>query len=438
MVPLLLVSLRLIPLPYDDNPNGNGGGTESENENDEDTEEELEESIRNLTNRLKYLFRCLTFPILLLGPLFFLQITNLLYAAFVSEYSHTCSHPLKGFAFTSLALFLYSTKHNVVRNRLFGYDRARNGPARPRSVIIYDQCFYCICFWYVYYGMTILSVCEDDTTSITDTGSNNNSGGGGGNGDSGGEIGDLVSTCEVTCPALYGATRGFMLTLGLFTAALLLPIICLPFVYLWIVRIVTTEEAWARFGRVAAGETGNGSGSGGNEVVLAKDVMNELKEVVLVQNGDDNNGSDGGGGGGGGGGTVRIVGKVDGEEGDDLEEGKISSDKTAEWHSVKDCAICKCEFESMDYATYIQKLDQKEDNNDDDDDGDTILVTKCGHLFHKSCISGWIYVIMCIIFSVVFFNKCTIHKRKVILVGTVRVHGYCHHTSRYGTNLLVI
>jgi len=317
--------------------------------------EHVEDSIIiNLTNRLRCLFACLTVPIFPLGICLIFLLLRLLYSAFVKDVSHTCSHPLKLYALLSFSLFFYFSQHKRIKMFLFGYQRDRDGPVRPRGVRIYDQLFHLLVLNYVYFGMLLVQSCKDDTPT--------------GDGGVGGEDEVLISTCEATCPILYDATRAYVLILQVLVIVFLLPLVCLPFIYLWIVRRVTTEEAWARFGRVAAGEDAEEEGRS----VTAKEILEKMNEVYLVKGVD---------------GLVNVVRQGPGH-GTDVEEGGTVSNVTnqsLEWQSVKDCCICLKEFDVCDDATDLAETPRTAP------DKDIIVQTKCSHIFHKACIGGWIH-----------------------------------------------
>jgi len=234
---------------------------------------------------------------------------------------------------------------------LFGYQRDRDGPARPRGVRIYDQ--FCTFFFVIYVsiGMSLVYGCSNDDTPT------------GGDG-VGGEDEELISTCEATCPSLYHATRQYVLTLVLLVIVFALPLVCLPFIYLWIVRRVTTDEEWARFGRVAAGED--------DSSVSAKDILEQMDEIYLLK-GEE--------------GLVNVIRQGAGQDTDVEEGGTVSNvgHQSLEWQSVKDCCICLREFDVCDDAVDLAQASKIVS------DDDTIVLTKCSHLFHKACIGGWIH-----------------------------------------------
>lgn len=229
--------------------------------------------------------------------------------------------------------------------------------------------------------MILVQSCKDDTPT----------------GEDGVEDGteDLISTCESTCPFLYGATRSYVLILQVLVIVFLLPLVCLPFIYLWIVRRVTTEEAWARFGRVAAGDDAEDETGG----VTAREILEQMKEVVLVQNNGEEE-------------LVKVVQRVSGDNTDEEEGG--GGHQSLEWKLVKDCCICQDEFDVCGDTTNLAQeakdgMDALPDSaypwslpadstpptsqnaqEDHTPKKDVIVQTSCGHLFHKGCIEPWI------------------------------------------------
>lgn len=297
---------------------------------------------------------------------------------------------------------------------------------RPRVVRIYDQCFHLLAILYVYYGTVLLKACQDDmmdvTTSMYPTTSMEGGGGIQGNGNQ--NHNDMASdamgimnttnttmtesTCAYSCPELFDSMQRFVFMLKIFVIVLLLPLVCLPFIYVWILRRINTEEAWLTFGRENNGNGGDGSGNG--KVVLASEIMEELKDVVLVPLRDgvshgsfDNEKEEKIDGVGTSTNTmlkkVRIVDKsllgndhktdpschneedpllISSRQGDDYDS------QTKEWDTTKDCCICMCEFDLYDESGTANK------NGDTKSSSKDIVQTRCGHIFHKSCIGSWI------------------------------------------------
>jgi len=236
---------------------------------------------------------------------------------------------------------------------------------RPRSVRIYDQCFHTICLLYIYLDMVLIQSCREDLI-------------------------DDVSTCTTTCPDVYAWFQRFDLVLRIFAGILILPLVCLPFVYMWIMRRIHTTEALFRFERGLGGiNTGREEDylAGG---VLVKEVMEGLREVVLIKVPVGNRS------------MIKIVGKGNQES--------WSGGRLREKDAVKDCCICMSDFYCEGDGKSLDNDSNSCGNGDNDRNGEVgesasncdingnealpsqgcIVETKCGHLFHKACIGGWI------------------------------------------------
>ena len=109
-------------------------GTTEFTEEPEDDPFTVDETIPNVTRRLRCLFATITWPIVPLGTLVSLGLLWVLYAAFVSDMRAQCSHPLHGYAVASLVIVIYAPYHGHVRSFLFHYSRERDGPIRPARV----------------------------------------------------------------------------------------------------------------------------------------------------------------------------------------------------------------------------------------------------------------------------------------------------------------
>jgi hypothetical protein len=248
--------------------------------------------------------------------------------------------------------------------------------------------------------------------------------------------GGMMSSCEVTCPQLYQATSVFVSVLQLLFVTLVLPLVCLPCIYVYIIRRATAAATLANL-------NGGSDDEGDLEDLLregtitrrsrrqrqryrytAKDIMDGLDIIRLIRHnkkdvetaaGDDCDEEV----------EVRIVTILSGKHSSDNDEETI--DPPRHLH-VKECCICMGDFE-------IYNDDGNNDNNGTDDDGvtrscdqrdyerehmidatensselppllrqnnrddqgispgeemDQIVLTKCGHVFHKSCMGGWI------------------------------------------------
>lgn len=316
-----------------------------EHQNEE--EQDIGLQIANLTNRLRILFYTLYIPIIPLTVLLFGLLLQLLIKAATSP---PCSYPLRFFALASFLLFLYAPNHRTVKRLLFNYSRERDGAIRPRSVRIYDQFFHMICLMYIYLDMVLVQSCRED-------------------------IVNNVSTCTTTCGDLYSWFQRFDIVLRIFVGVLVLPLVCLPFVYIWIMRrIHSTEALW----RLQQG-LGRGGADGGRlreedllpgGGVKVKDIMENLRSVRLVPSEEDRS-------------KVRVVG---------LERESWTGERLRDWDGIKDCCICMCEFEcdSMVGGEDGSVKDGERSLAMQQGSEGGIVQTRCGHVFHKACIGGWI------------------------------------------------
>jgi hypothetical protein len=392
---------------------------------------DIAQHITTLTNRLRILFYTLYIPIVPLSALLILLLLQLIYTA---AQSPTCSYPLRTFSLFSLLLALYIPNHKMIKSRLFHYTRERDGTVRPRRVRIYDQCFHMMCLSYLYMDMVLIQSCKEDLITVPYDGM---TGGGIAGADGSSSVQDAtmsISTCSATCPELYPWFQKYDLVLRIFAAILVLPLICLPFVYIWIMRRIHTAEQLFRLdGFGAAGGGGQRRDddflAGG---VLVKEIMEGLREVVLINEPETE--------------TIKIVGV--GEKG-----GMESWNRYREGNIAKECCICMNDFHfenttprydsdgsrilDVDANTAISAKSSKDgltsfENTTPryDSDGSRILdadentaisaksskdgltsssmehdingnlittnrsqiivQTKCEHLFHKACIGGWI------------------------------------------------
>ena len=368
--------------------NNNNNNNNNYIQNDQDTSENINNNINNitnittndlnneiqiLTNRLRILFFTITLPIIPLSIILTLLTIQLFFASLTSPSCGT-NHPLKLYTFVTILMTMYTPNHKSIRSWLFNYDQNRDGTVRPRGVRLYDHCFHMICVLFVYYGMVVVQSCKDDV--VNDNGS----------------IG-TESICTISCPEFYNAMQRYVFVLEILFVVFILPVLCLPFVYFWIIRRLRTEEAWLRFG-AAVNNNGNLGGSGDDDrIVYAKEVMKEWKDVILVPVRETLEG-------------LRGCGSYDNDSGvrisksesfqqvrviekelfniDDPEDTNRNWN-VKDWDTVKDCCICMTEF-GTNNLLYPDNENGEESNNNDLE----IIQTKCGHLFHKQCISGWI------------------------------------------------
>ena len=402
-----------------DNPTGQGGvthpgalppdGTEvsapesgaSAGDNADPIQTE-EEAVQSLTSRLRCLFTILTLPIIPIGTALSLCLLFVLYAALVTDAHHTCSAPLHAYAIASLCLFIYAPYHKNVKLFLFRYSRERDGPARPPTVRIYDQLFQTMCFLYVYSGMTLMQICADDETTVPVTGADKTGGGGGaaaavagaiglggrpavweaGEGTDESSVATTMSTCEVTCPAIYASTQTFVTTLQIFAIILILPLLCLPCIYVWVVRRASAVAALAELGRAGTDD----SDALGSLRHTATDILNEMDVVKFFRLGSD---------------KVEVVTISPGA---DLEEGRLPltsantlvrrNSNRFDYEDVRECCICMTEFRIGNAQDFLRnaELVQLGASAEDQEENplNTIVRTKCGHFFHRSCMLGWL------------------------------------------------
>lgn len=371
------------------------------------------------------MFSFIQLPIIPIGTALSFLLLFVLYAAFVTDLHRQCSAPLHGYAIISFVLFLYAPNHRAIKYHLFHYSRERDGPNRPRSVRVYDQAFQTICILYVYFGMTLIQTCVDDTTTVPI----DNDGDGGTMGKSNGYDGSgagsamasavglgvqpsatldsetahamTMSTCEATCPALYASTKTFVATLQLFFLVLVMPLLMLPCIYVWVVRRASAVAALAELGRGGRGDFDEDDGGGGRSYT-AREILNGMDIVRFISS------SPPGASGNDTSEIVKIVTLVEGlPPGDDVEEGLGLADSSSaavadaptsrpsyyrDRDDVRECCICMAEFR-LDDTELPEELAQLARNRDvmrATEDPNTIIRTRCGHYFHFSCIGGWL------------------------------------------------
>ena len=385
------------------------GDEEENNNNDDDNsttdgdgEETRDGAIGTLTRRLRCLFSTITWPIVPLGTIVALALLWVLYAASSSDLKRSCSHPLHWYALASLILVAYIPHHAQVRSHLFQYSRERDGPIRPARVRMYDQFFHTVCLLYVYSGVTLIQTCREDiitnSTDATDTNDLPTEKNQPQNQEE--QLTTLpgdgpMNTCEATCPNLYQALSVYVATLELFTFALILPLLFLPCIYLWFLRRATAEaEAFAQLQDRLQEEEALLSNGG----VTASEILDSLENVKLVSRTSQNNDGDEENGG-----SERQVWLLPSSATDP----SIGTNST-----VKECCICMSDFPIQDEADLEDGLfqEQEEDpaitdtassssQHSEDAPSATgsigpkykgMVRTRCGHVFHKECLSGWV------------------------------------------------
>lgn len=431
------------------------GERDAEEEEEEEEENESVASAHNeiailaLMQRLRFLFGLLTFPIVPLAIMAVVTLVWFLGTALLLDNAGSprrlgvlhdtprparlppCAHPLHAYAEVSLLLALYVPYHLSSTG-----PRARfvppNSMATPRSLRRCHQIAKALALVYVYAGIALLQACDADPlpegTTVTtlfpkavlvvDGGAGGGEamaatihdtaifgGGGGGN------------SCQATCPALTQSLTYYVATLELLILAMLLPLVCLPCVYLWMLRYATTTTNFASTStdpQTLAGvlqdhyllrrhnnnddDDDTADDDHGlrynhrrhrSTVVTAGEILQQLRSVRLVRDypnvdstGINHNEDD------------------DDDDNDDHVDGKVrivSLDDSgcvikAKCNGALECCICMSDF-------YIGN--STEDNNDVEvgyittaatmNENDAIVQTPtCGHLFHKNCIASWV------------------------------------------------
>jgi hypothetical protein len=338
-------------------------------------EENRDGAIGTLTRRLRCLFSTITWPIVPLGTIVALALLWVLYAASSLDLRRSCSHPLHWYALASLILVAYIPHHAQVRSHIFQYIRERDGPIRPTRVRMYDQFFHTVCLLYVYTGVTLIQTCREDLVGNE-------------------SVSDIINaedmqipkdvplnTCAATCPNLYQALSVYVATLEMFTFALILPLLFLPCIYLWFLRRATAEaEAFAQLQDRLQEEEALLSNGG----VTAKEILDSLENVKLVSRR-----------------------QTDAAAGDNADRQvwllpSSATDASIGMNSdVKECCICMSDFPVQDEADLEDGLlfDETAEEETSKDPAAAapgnlaergIVRTKCGHIFHKECLSGWV------------------------------------------------
>ena len=370
-------------------------------------------AIGNITRRLRCLFSTVTFPIVPLGTVVSLALLWVLYAAASLDLGKSCSHPLHSYALMSLLLVAYIPNHSQVRGHMFHYSRERDGPVRPTRVRMYDQFFHTVCLLYVYTGATLIETCREDPFDPNNAGN------------TAFELyeqqlaihGDHINTCEASCPNLYQAMSVYVATLELFTFALILPLLFLPCIYLWFLQRATAEaDAFARLQDRLQEEDALLSNGG----VTTGEILNNLETVKIISQQPKAKDDD----------TTETFSGDESEVKDNLEQQKLwilpcdvdPNGYRCRTCETRECCICMTEFDiqevppeddlSSTSSSDLEKegtgLDSDENEalaTNDEGDGElspstpkelsedspsTIVRTKCGHIFHKECLKGWV------------------------------------------------
>eukprot|EP00538_Stauroneis_constricta_P000786 CAMPEP_0119554458 /NCGR_PEP_ID=MMETSP1352-20130426/6948_1 /TAXON_ID=265584 /ORGANISM="Stauroneis constricta, Strain CCMP1120" /LENGTH=519 /DNA_ID=CAMNT_0007601053 /DNA_START=86 /DNA_END=1645 /DNA_ORIENTATION=+ len=396
--------------------NNNGSQPTTDGPPTNDLPEARDGTIGSLTRRLRCLFAAITWPIVPLGTLAAFALLWVLYTASSVDLRRTCSHPLHLYAVASLVLVAYIPQHAHVRAQLFNYSRERDGPIRPIRVRMYDQVFHTVCILYVYAGVSLIQTCHEDVVQTTpgmedlnndysDTPFDASSGSSSSSSNTQASA-PATNTCAATCPNLYQALSIYVAALEMFTMALILPLLFLPCIYLWFLRRATADAEAMSHLRGHFG--GDSSSSSRANAVRTCEVLDSLEHVRFVHaDSDAHDGREG---------ATKIV-TVETSYGSSEEgHGNSTSGATNYYdddNGAKECCICMCEFEVDQECVAATSY-----NTDDDqsptaqsrsllgpllglpppvlderaraDDKGAIVRTRCGHIFHKECLAGWV------------------------------------------------
>lgn len=400
-----------------------------ENENDDeyhydpnddvDVNHHPDEAVGLWTRRVRCFFALLTWPVVPLGTFAALSLLWMLVAGFVLDVHKSCAHSMHPYVVASVAIAAYLPYHTSVRARL---GVVRGGATAPNTTAAAvrrcDQCVRTLVLLYVYGGVTLLQTCHDDQPD---------SGGADGGGNNPDPSHLLLNACAATCPHLYSALAVYVAALELLVLSLLLPLLCLPCLYLWVLRQVESsgpvrdangldewrvdhdDEAFPlrRRGEYPFFLYGGGRGGSGT-YVAADDILALLEPVKLVATTtttntpvshtsstaehDDNDDDDFGG-------AFRVndahhdddaipqVFVVLPRDGPDDVSLGIPVPETA-----RSCCICLSDFPvvTKDDGTMgdLEAGGCGVLNNDSDDV--VVRTPQCQHLFHGRCIATWV------------------------------------------------
>ena len=236
-----------------------------------------------------------------------------------------------------------------------------------------------ICLLYVYTGVTLIQTCREDIVGNESVSDIINS-------DAIEMPADTpLNSCAVTCPNLYQALSVYVATLEMFTFALILPLLFLPCIYLWFLRRATAEaEAFAQLQDRLQEEEALLSNGG----ITADEILGSLENVKLVSRTQTD--SDGG--------PERCVW---------LLPSSATNASIGMNSDVKECCICMSDFPVQNEADLEEGLQLDEETepvsaekntmnmhansvNAEAASDNTIVRTRCGHIFHRCCLACWL------------------------------------------------
>lgn len=113
-----------------------------------------EELMGRLTQRLRCSFALFTWPIIPLLSIVLLSLGWFLYSGLIVDRAHKCSHPIRGYVYTTLFFILSMPLYVRFRRYLRQHhDRnSNNNGGRPRIVQRFDQLIQTVALLYVYGG----------------------------------------------------------------------------------------------------------------------------------------------------------------------------------------------------------------------------------------------------------------------------------------------
>lgn len=177
----------------------------------------------------------------------------------------------------------------------------------------------------------------------------------------------------------------YVATLEMFTFALILPLLFLPCIYLWFLRRATAEaEAFAQLQDRLQEEEALLSNGG----ITADEILGSLENVKLVSRTQTD--SDGG--------PERCVW---------LLPSSATNASIGMNSDVKECCICMSDFPVQNEADLEEGLQLDEETepvsaekntmnmhansvNAEAASDNTIVRTRCGHIFHRCCLACWL------------------------------------------------
>jgi hypothetical protein len=365
------VSVHIMP------DTGTGTATPTDNvENDSHSQSTLtprEQDILVLMNKLRCCLALITWPILPLGFLTTLALIWFVSSALndyfgINKDSNPCAPhtPIMAYAWTSQAMILYIPWHYPIRQRIAVCFRGSSESLTvTRTIQCFDRIAHAASMVYVAVGLSIWKTCRIQNDS----------------------------SCRASCPAVTRAFDMYAPLLGLFTVAAILPLMCLPCIYLWFVRqatsIVPDAETLAvlrqRWDPTWQPDDVSGVDNDLLQSPSSYQVLQNLREVRIQRRQAD---------------RTLLVTAVD------VEDGFVLPETMAHPHGLAadlECCICMSRFEVVDGFDCLSSNSRSDStalSNDElpfsstpnkDPDRESIVQTiACGHLFHKRCLTNWI------------------------------------------------